>query len=52
MFNPSIEAREKRRRGGVGQIQVTYDVRADLTTEDGVLGDHVVEVSEKDGEVS
>ena len=32
------------KEGGVGQMQVTYHVRADLTTEDGVLGNHDVEV--------
>ncbi len=29
-----------KKKGGVGRRQDTYDVGADLTTEDRVLGDH------------
>lgn len=35
-----LKVREKGRRGSVGQSRETYNVGADLTTEDCVLGDH------------
>ena len=35
-----LENREKGRRGSMGEIWETYDVGADLTTENRVLGDH------------